>query len=134
MKTARRNRRRGFTLSSEMILVMPIVIGVLMGVVETSMLWLGNHRVVSAAQAGCRVATLPGSNRAAVVLAVQQTLAKSKMAKAAKVRISWARHAGEPVRVEVRVPMRTASPDLMGFMGFGLGNRQLAASCIMRKE
>lgn len=130
----RRRSRRGAVLSTELILLVPIAFGLLMALAEFSMLWLANQRVVAAAQAACRTATLPGATAQAVQQAAAAALGKPVLISQATIEVTWAAHAGEPVQVEVRLPMRSAAPDLLGFLGFGLGDRQIVAQCVMRKE
>lgn len=133
-RLSRRRSRRGAVLSTELILLVPITFGLLMALAEFSMLWLANERVVAAAQAACRTATLPGATTQAVQQAAASALGKPVLISQATIEVTWAAHAGEPVWVEVRLPMRSAAPDLLGFLGFGLGDRQIVAQCVMRKE
>jgi Flp pilus assembly protein TadG len=130
----RRRSRRGAVLSTELILLVPIAFGLLMALAEFSMLWLANQRVVAAAQAACRTATLPGATVDAVQQAAASALAKPALISQATIEVTWAQHSGDPVLVEVRLPMRAAAPDLLAFLGFGLGDGQLVAQCVMRKE
>ena len=127
-------RRRGAILSMELIFVLPIVIGLLFAIVEFSMLWSASHLVKAASTAGCRVATFPGSNLAAVQESVAMALGKPALAQNCQIEVQGGFASGDEVSVAVRVPMAAAAPDLLGFFGFGLNDRLLVAQTVMRKE
>lgn len=126
--------RTGAVLSTELVFALPIVFGLLLAVLEVSLIWVGNHRVAAAARAGCWVARLAGSTEAEVEKEVVQTLGKGPLVMMHKTRVIRGPHSGDPVLVEVSAPMRAASPDMLGILGFGLGDRKLTAQCLMRRE
>lgn len=126
--------RRGAILTVEMLLVLPVIFGLILALVELSMLWVGNHKLAAAARAGCRVATLPGSTDADVVDAVRLTLGNRRLADAVKVNVAWAQYTGDPVTVELQAPMKAAAPDLLGLVGFTLADRHFTVSTVMRRE
>ena len=130
----RTDRRRGAILSMELIFVLPIVIGLLFAIVEFSMLWTASHLVKSASTAGCRVATFPGSNAAAVQESVAMALGRPALIQNCQVEVRGGVNSGDEVLVAVRVPMAAAAPDLLGFFGFRLQDRTLEAQTVMRKE
>jgi hypothetical protein len=43
-------------------------------------------------------------------------------------------HTGDPVTVEIRVPMTAASPDMLAMFGFSLQKRYLISRVVMCKE
>lgn len=129
-----RHNRRGAILSLELIVVLPILIGLLFAIIEFSMLWSASHLVKAASAAGCRVATLPGSNSVAIGEAVAAVLGKPALAAHCQVEVQGGWTCGEEVSVVVRVPMAAAAPDLLGFFGFSLRDRMLVAQTVMRKE
>ncbi len=127
-------KRKGAVLSMELVLAFPLAMGLFLALVQFSFLWVGNHRVAMAAREGCRVAILPGCDDKEIEQAVVQALGQRCMIEAHRSRFLRGKHGGDRVGVEVRVPMRAAAPDLLGFLGFGLGKRELVAQCVMRKQ
>lgn len=134
----RRNRRRaarkGAVLSMELIFVLPIVICLVLAVIEFGMLWSANQRVKEAASAACRIATFRGADMTAVRRAAEQTLKRSSLVSTYSIDIRNATPDASEIAVTVTVPMKAAAPDMLGLIGFGLGNRQMSASAVMRKE
>jgi Flp pilus assembly protein TadG len=118
----------------ELMLVLPILLGLFLAIVEFSMLWSANQRVKLAANAGARVATFPGSNPLAVEQAIVMALNKQSLISTMQFYVQGGQCTGDPVVVRVAVPMQAAAPDMLSLLGFSLGNRQLAAETIMRKE
>jgi hypothetical protein len=130
-------RRAGAVLTAELVLVLPLVISLVLAVIEFSLLWASTHRLSAAARAACRAATLPGSDdqiESEVETALAQTLQDSRLIEACQAYVVRGRHSGEPVSVELWVPMRAAAPDLLVMIGLGLGDRQLTARCVMPME
>jgi hypothetical protein len=125
-------------LSLELLLVLPIVLMVCLGVVELSMLLMGMQRVQAASNAACRVGTLPASDlmaqRQAMASAAAGALGTVGMAAACQVQSQIGAYAGDPVVVQVSVPMTAAAPDLLKMIGFSLQGRQLVAHTQMCKQ
>ena len=103
-------RRIGAVLSMELILVLPIALAMIFAMIEVGMLWAAGQRVNEAAAAGCRTASFRGAD------------------------VKPATPEAPEVCVTVSVPMKSAAPDLLKFIGFGLGDRRIVAQTIMRKE
>jgi hypothetical protein len=118
----------------ELLLVLPILLGLLLGLVEFSMLWSAGHLAQRAATAGCRVASFPGSDLADVEHAVEHSLGKGSLIEAYQVEVRGGRFSGDEVWIRVEVPMRAAAPDLLKVFGLGFKERKLAAQAVMRKE
>lgn len=114
-------------------MTLPILGLVLMGLFEFSMLLFARGDVAAAARAGARVATLPGASRDTVADEVHRVL-PPRMRRDFSLEVDLAEHAGEPVRVGVRVPMRLASPDLLWPIGYRLDERYLYAETRMVRE
>ena len=133
-----RSRRVGAVLSIELLLVFPVLAAMCFGVAELSLLLMGMQRVQSASSAACRVATLPASDPAVLEQAVREAaaraLAKASLVRTYEIRFQLGQYAGDPVTVEVRVPMKAAAPDLLELVGFSLEGRQLVAQTVMRKQ
>jgi len=129
-----RPKRAGAILSTELLLVLPILTAILFAFVEFSMLWAGNQQVVAAARAGCRVASMQGATVEEVERVVHLTLGRPRYVAASQVEVLLGKHTGDPVAVEVRLPMAAVAPDLLALLGFRLGDRELVADMVMRKE
>ena len=129
-----RRSRCGALLSMELILVLPIVIGLVMATIEVGMLWSAGQRVHEAAAVGCRTAAFRGADEQAVRRAVELRLDKKALIDAYAVEVRP--HAANPDEIcfTLSVPMTAAAPDLMKFFGFSLKDRRIVAQSIMRKE
>jgi hypothetical protein len=128
----RRSGRLGAVLSMELILVLPIVLALVFSVIEFGMLWSSSQRVKDAATAGCRTASFRGADETAIRRAVERTLGKPALV--ANYSIDIRQDVSNEVSVAVTVPMRSAAPDLLRFVGFALDGRLLSSQTVMRKE
>ncbi len=126
--------RQGALLSAELVFVLPLLMGIFFALVEVGMLWTANHRLAAAARAACRAAAMPGAGHNHAEHAAIRSLGRPALVKAHKMRMYRGPHTGDPVWIELRVPMKSAAPDMFWFLGFGLGNRHLVAQCVMRCE
>lgn len=126
--------RRGAVLSMELLLVLPVVLTVLFGLIEFSMVWTGAQRVQDAAKAGCRIASLPGSDELAVRHAVEQVLQKDALIETYELQIEGGEFSGDEVAVRLRVPMDAAAPNLLMMLGYNLEDRHLKGLAVMRRE
>jgi len=131
---ARFTTRTGALLSTELMFVLPILMGIFFALVEVGMLWTANHRLAAAARAACRAAAMPGAGHSDAEHAAVRSLARPALVHEHKMRMHRGPHTGDPIWIELRVPMRAVAPDLFWFLGFGLGDRQLVAQCVMRCE
>jgi Flp pilus assembly protein TadG len=133
-----RRTRKGAVFSLELLLVLPILLTVSFGLVELSLLLMGMQRVQAASSAACRVGTLPASDpvaqRQAMEHAAVAALGAARLVAAYEMKSHVGQYAGDPVVVEVRVPMTAGAPDLLRMIGFSLQGRQLAAQTQMCKQ
>lgn len=127
-----RRRGRGF-VSLEVILVLPMLLLLLLGLLEFSILFSARGQVIDAAQAGARFATLHGVQAADVETEIQHTLTPN-LAKYAKVETRIGQFSGEEVLVRIRVPMSAATPDLLWPIGYSIRNQELVGEARMLKE
>lgn len=125
--------RRGAILSMELVLVLPIFLLLIFGIAQYSMLMAAHARISSAAQTGVRLMSLSGASEAEVQQSVSQLLGVS-LASECEIEVEPAEYAGQVGRVHVRVPMASASPDLLWMTGFSLAGRYLEASSAMVME
>lgn len=125
--------RRGAILSMELVLVLPIFLLLIFGIAQFSMLMSAHARITSAAQSGVRLMSLSGATASEVEGRVADLLGSS-LAGSSSIVIEPAEYAGQTGRIYVRVPMSSASPDLLWMTGFSLAGRYLESSAAMVME
>lgn len=118
----------------ELILVLPIALAMIFASIEVGMIWSAGQRVNEAAAAGGRTASFRGADLTAVRRSVEGRLARQSMIDACTIDVLPATPENPEICVTVSVPMRSAAPDLLSFVGFSLGDRKLVSQMIMRKE
>jgi TadE-like protein len=140
-KAGKRQERRG-SLTVELILVFPILLGLLLGMIEFSMLLFSRQQLTAASREGARIAALGGELQD-VERTVVRCLGDGRLADAEVVMTDAAGHpittadavpTGEPIEVWVRLPAKHAVPDLLWFIGYSIRNDEIVARTVMRKE
>jgi Flp pilus assembly protein TadG len=131
------NQRRG-SLAVELLIVLPVLLGILLGMVEFSMLLVSRQELLTASREGARVAAIGGS-QADVEAAVRQFLGAGSLSQATITTVLADNQgqplpSGSPVAVTVSIPATQAAPDLLVFIGFSLRGENLIAQTVMRKE
>jgi Flp pilus assembly protein TadG len=125
-------------MAVELLFVLPVLLIVVFAIIEFGCLWSANIRVKAASQAACRVATLPAETPEEMMLAVNRTAAQSlgsaNLVSNSHIRVDPAEYSGDPVTVEVRVPMPAAAPNMLAIFGMRLEGRELIGRTVMRKE
>lgn len=130
--------RRG-ALAVELLLVLPILLILLMGMVEFSMLLTARQQLMAAARAAARIAAQGGSDQEAQH-SVKQILGAGPIGTAD---VHVHRVADDPmhpdagrerVEVLVTVPATRVAPNFLGWVGIDLGGHDLAAGVIMNRE
>lgn len=127
-----RNRRNG-VLSMELVMTLPIVMVLLMGILEFTMLFFAQGSVTEASRLGARRATMQGVVEEDIHDDIKRALGRS-LYPHAEVSLNDSDYSGDPVAVAVRVPMTAASPNLLWPIGFDLEGRYLTAQSRMVKE
>ncbi|MEZ6057703.1 MAG: TadE/TadG family type IV pilus assembly protein [Planctomycetaceae bacterium] len=117
----------------ELVFVLPILLMLLVGLLEFSLLFFARGDVVEACRVAARQATLPGATPEEIEDAALTSL-PSKLRRGAEVAVEMGVHSGDPVIVAVRVPMSAAAPDLLWPVGFSLQNNDLTCETRMVKE
>jgi hypothetical protein len=119
----------------ELLLALPIVLAILLAIVQFALLLSARQQVTVAAREGARVAALGGSP-ADVRAVVDRFIGPSVGTVTARMtdEAGDPLPPGEPIEVAVRVPTRRMVPELLGMIGFALGDRDLVARAVMRKE
>lgn len=126
--------RRGAILSAEMLLVFPVLIIVLFGIIEISLLISTTNQLKLASNVGARVcATTPGPCDAAVELAINQVLGNSSTFDNVSVTCDDDGVSGGLCTITLTMPKTDAAPDLLGVLGLKLEGT-LQQSTTMRKE
>jgi Flp pilus assembly protein TadG len=119
----------------ELLLVLPILMAVVLGMIQFSLLISARQQVTSAAREAGRVAALGGSNTE-----IQATVDRFFGSKVATVQTAIADLngqpilPGDPVTVVVRVRTSCLVPELLKCVGFSMKNQELVARAVMRKE
>ena len=137
-REAKGDNRRGAILSYELILVLPIAVALVLALLEFGLLWSAAHKVQLATQHACRVGTRPCASltdlHKAVQAAADEALIDQRLIAACELRFQPGAQTGDPVVVEVKVPMSAASPDLLSIVGYSLRGRTLTSRVVMSKE
>lgn len=150
----RHNRRHakmrlGAVLSIELVMALPILLAVLLALVEFGTLLMASQAVNAAAHVGAREAALAGSRDGLVLSAIQNATSSYQWQADAQTTVyingtlvslsdasdSLANaRSGDLISVTVSVPMNRAAPDLLNFVGIGLGTNELTNTYVTRKE
>lgn len=131
--TARKPQNRRGVLSMELVLTLPILLILLFGLLEFSLLFFARGDVVDASRAGVRAARLHGATQESVEDEVRYSLG-ARLASQAQVHTTLGGKTGDEVSVTVRVPMAAAAPDLLWIAGYSLKGRELLCETRMVKE
>lgn len=129
--------RRG-ALSLETLLLIPVGLALILAVIEFGLLLSSQHLLDSASAQAVRVAARGGSEEA-VAEAVERVLGPKRF-KLADVYVTSAGKeeppltTGDPVEVRVEVLARDYVPNLLAFLGVGLGDKKLTGRAVLRME
>lgn len=130
-------RRRSGSLTIELLMVLPILMAVVLGAFEFSMLAQVRQQLLLSSREGARVAAT-GGTADEVDAAARQSLGGTLQNATVTIAINDANGnpvaSGQPVGVLVTVKAGQAVPDLLTFIGYSIRGETLAAQTIMRKE
>lgn len=130
--------RRKASLTVEMLLLTPILLMVVAGAVQMSLLVVASQKLEAASAVGARVAA-QGGNKESVQLAVTEALTRANIAEA-DVAARLLDQDGQPLppgaTVEVEVTARAGNlvPDLLAVIGFSIQDMNLTGRTVLRKE
>jgi Flp pilus assembly protein TadG len=128
--------RRGI-VAVEMLLALPLVLGLSLAVVEFSLLLTAQQELIAASREGARVASQGGA-QTDVVQAAQQVLtgnlSSASITAVLTDSMGQPLASGQPVSVLVSIPANQAVPDLLAFVGFSIAGDTIAGQTVMRKE
>jgi len=117
----------------ELALVLPILLTLMLGLLEFSLLFYARGSIVEASRAGARAATRMGIDFVQIEDEVVLVLTPA-LRQGLEVGVQGGEHSGEAVTVAVRVPMNSVAPDLLWPIGYSLQGRYLYAEATMIKE
>ena len=130
-----KRRRTGAIISTELMLTLPLLIGIFFAAVEFGILLVSFQKIENGCREACRVGTLPGATYETVDQTLRDSLGWNVLSSSVTIEdLSLGRQTGDRVELQVSVPMKKVAPDMLGFIGFSLGERQLHSHCSMRKE
>ena len=134
----RRRIRRGAIFSFELLIVLPVLVGILLATIELSLLLHSNCRLKEASRLACRVAARPchdaEARNLAIRQAIEEVLRRPSLIRSCNCQFDSGRFPGDVVVVQLSLPMKAAAPDLLAVLGFGLKERTLIARTVMYKE
>jgi Flp pilus assembly protein TadG len=125
-------------LAIELLLILPILLALVGGMIEFSLLLGARQQLLAASREGARVAA-QGGDATEVERAVRLYLGQGNL-QAAQVQATVTDtngnplSTGDPVQVVVQLPAVQATPDLLAFIGVSLHDQVLVARTVMRKE
>ncbi len=114
--------RRG-VMSMELAMLLPILMVILAGMFEFSLLFYARGDAIEAVRLGARFAAMPGATEDDVNEVVKRSL-KPRLAKNAIVGVDWGEFTGEPVAVGVWIPTADIAPNLLWPIGFDLDDQR----------
>ncbi len=140
-------RRRGMLMMAELVFLTPLLLMFFMGIAEFYMMVATRIDLLNASRAAARVAGSTGyafkdqANQQADQTA-HAVLGTGRLSKNAHVHIVWAQDlpptatAGQAdwVRAEVSVKARSVIPDILGWVGYGLGDKRIVVATPMKQE
>ncbi len=132
---------------AEFVFMAPLLLMFFLGIVEFYMLVATKIDLLNASRAAARVAASEGYTHKAQAGAEaaatgRAVLGTGRLSKFARVRVTWSQDlppdqtagAADWVEASVEVRARSVIPDVMGWLGFSLGDRHLVAATRMKQE
>jgi hypothetical protein len=145
-RSARGSRRRGVLMLAELVFMTPLLLMFFLGISEFYMMVATRIDLLNASRAGARVAVSEGyafkSQTNSEVENTVRALLSSTVSQKVHVNVIWSQDltpsstAGQAdwVRVEVKVRARSVVPDILGWVGYGLGNKDIVVATPMKQE
>lgn len=154
-KAAKKSSRIGALLSAELLIVMPILIIVIFGIVEVSLVLSGQGQLESAVQAAARFASLDSMlveeecNSGAIEARFISSLPDQRMKNAfgqdggGKFEIfvngvlvdgNCMVNQGDMVTIRATMPMSAVAPDLLGVIGLALQGRTVTSTATVSTQ
>jgi uncharacterized protein (UPF0333 family) len=122
----------------ELLLVLPLLLTVLLGTVEFSLMLTAQQQVSLASREAARVAATGGTPDE-ILYAVRLSLGDARFMQATVTPLLTDTDgnpipSGEPIAVRVELPATAAVPDMLVFAGISIRNQVLMGQTVMRKE
>ena len=149
-------RRKGITLSLELVMILPILTFLTMGIIQFSIIMLSSQAISTAAHLGTREAALPGATYDTVADAVSDALQTKLWQNEANVLIFITNPdtmitlqddgtvgapmqledamTGDQISVTVNVPTNQAAPDILAIIGLSTEDSELTTTFVTRRE
>ena len=126
--------RTGAIHAVELLLLLPIILALILGMVEYSMILSIDQQLAVASREGARVAAQGGSASEAEA-AARLVLGPGSVGLESVVTSQLTDVSGDPVLVRVVIAdAATVVPNLLRFAGFSIKDKPLAGAAIMRRE
>lgn len=133
-KNASPARRPGALHAVELLLLLPLVLAIVLGIIEYSLILSTDQQLAVASRQGARVAAQGGS-AVEVEASARLALGNGILAKNAVVKSRLSDVTGTPVTVVVTVAdAARVIPDMLRLIGFSVKNHPLAGSTVMMRE
>ncbi len=132
-RSKRLQRHRYGVLSMELVLTLPILLLILTGLFEFTLLFFARGEVVEASRVAARKATLPGVSQRDIEDEVRKVL-HPRFHQSLQVDAMLGERSGDVVAVVVTVDMGSAAPDLLWPIGYSLQGRPLLSETCMIRE
>jgi Flp pilus assembly protein TadG len=128
------SRRSGALHAVELMLLLPIVLAIVLGMIEYSLMLSTDQQLAVASRQGARVAAQGGTS-VEVEASARLALGTGNLANRAVVTSLLSDVSGTPVTVAVSVPdAATVIPNMLRFVGFSIKNQPLTGSTVMLRE
>jgi hypothetical protein len=146
-RSGRGSRRRGLLMLAELLFITPILMMFFLGISEFYMLVATRIDLLNASRAAARVAASEGyvfKDKAAdeADKTAHAVLGTGRLSKNAHVKIIWSQDLpvdqtfgqADWVRAEVNVKARSVIPDILGWLGYSLGNKLIVVATPEKQE
>jgi hypothetical protein len=130
--------RRRASLAAQLLFTLPVLLTLLLGIIEMSLLMTVQQHLQTASREAARVAAL-GGTQDEVTQSAQLFLGNGPLSQADIDAVltddsGQPLPSGSPVAVTISIQATQAVPDLLAFVGFSLRKDRLAAQTVLRKE
>jgi TadE-like protein len=147
LRSGRGSRRRGIVMLTELVFITPILLMFFLGICEFYLMVATRIDLLNASRAAARVAGSEGfafkdQANAEADKTAHAVLGTGRLSQNAKVKIIWSQELppdatfgqADWVRAEVSVKARSVIPDILGWLGFSLGDKSIVVATPMKQE
>jgi len=137
-KNRRSRTRRGALQAAQLLLVLPIFLLVLFGIIQFGAFFMQQQRLESAVNVAAQIAAAEHDTdtlrQEAAEEAFYSALSQVSWQKQVELSIDLVHLNGEAVKVSAAVPSSAVLPDVLAWVGLGLGNQQMSAQAVMKRS